>query len=182
MERTGPGGRVVPNANPLGRNAIVDPRTGEIIKGDVLLGSQRVRQDRLIFEGLAGADKSGQGGPNDPIEIALARLRQLAPHEIGHSIGLQHNFAASTYGDRASVMDYPAPRIAIKNGQLDFSDAYGRGVGAWDKFVIDWLYGVAPTGVDEKAWLKALSRDFLVRSVHRPPNSNLVSWPPNSAS
>ena len=136
-------------------HAVVDPRTGEIIKGDVLLGSQRVRQDRLIFEGLEGADKTGKGGPNDPIEISLARLRQLAPHEIGHSIGLQHNFAASTYGDRASVMDYPAPRIAIKNGQLDFSDAYGRGIGAWDKFVIDWLYGVAPAGTDEKAWLKA---------------------------
>lgn len=136
-------------------HAVVDPRTGEIIKGDVLLGSQRVRQDRLIFEGLLGADKTGKGGPNDPIEISLARLRQLSPHEIGHSIGLQHNFAASTYGDRASVMDYPTARIAIKDGQLDFSDAYGRGVGAWDKFAIDWLYGVAPAGVDEKAWLKA---------------------------
>ncbi|WP_297513060.1 zinc-dependent metalloprotease [uncultured Caulobacter sp.] len=136
-------------------HAVVDPRTGEIIKGDVLLGSQRVRQDRMIFEGLEGADKTGQGGPNDPIEISLARLRQLAPHEIGHSIGLQHNFAASTYGGRASVMDYPAPKIAIKDGQLDFSDAYARGVGAWDRFVIDWLYGVAPAGVDEKAWLKA---------------------------
>lgn len=136
-------------------HAVVDPRTGEIIKGDVLLGSQRVRQDRLIFEGLLGADKTGQGGPNDPIEISLARLRQLSPHEIGHSIGLQHNFAASTYGDRASIMDYPAPKVAIKDGQLDFADAYGRGVGAWDKFAIDWLYGVAPAGVDEKAWLKA---------------------------
>lgn len=135
-------------------HSVVDPRTGEIIKGDVLLGSQRVRQDRLIFEGLEGADKTGKGGPNDPIEISLARLRQLAPHEIGHSIGLQHNFAASTQG-RASVMDYPAPKIGIKDGQLDFSDAYARGIGAWDRFAIDWLYGAAPAGVDEKAWLKA---------------------------
>jgi len=136
-------------------HAVVDPRTGEIVKGDVLLGSQRIRQDRLIFEGLEGADKTGKGGPNDPIEIALARLRQLATHEIGHSIGLQHNFAASTYGGRASVMDYPAPKIAIKDGGLDFADAYGRGVGGWDKFVIDWLYGPAPAGTDDKAWQKA---------------------------
>lgn len=136
-------------------HAVVDPRTGEIIKGDVLLGSQRIRQDRLIFEGLEGAAATGRGGPNDPIEISLARLRQLATHEIGHSIGLQHNFAASTYGDRASVMDYPAPRIAIKDGQLDFADAYGRGVGAWDRFAIDWLYAPAPAGTDETAWLKA---------------------------
>ncbi|MDI1365615.1 MAG: zinc-dependent metalloprotease [bacterium] len=136
-------------------HAVVDPRTGEIVKGDVLLGSQRIRQDRLIFEGLEGAAGTGQGGPNDPIEISLARLRQLATHEIGHSIGLQHNFAASTYAGRASVMDYPAPKIAIHDGQLDFSDAYGRGVGVWDKFAIDWLYSAAPAGTDEKLWLKA---------------------------
>jgi hypothetical protein len=127
-------------------HAVVDPRTGEIIKGDVLLGSQRIRQDRIIFEGLLGADATGKGGPNDPIQIALARLRQLSTHEIGHSLGLQHNFAASTYGDRASVMDYPAPRIAIKDGQLDFSDAYGVGAGSWDKFAITWLYGSVPAG------------------------------------
>ena len=138
-------------------HSVVDPRTGEIVKGDVLLGSQRIRQDRIIFEGLLGADATGKGGPNDPIQIALARLRQLATHEIGHSLGLQHNFAASTWGDRASVMDYPAPRIAVKDGGLDFSDAYGIGAGAWDKFAITWLYGQVAPGAAGVAQLKALA-------------------------
>lgn len=120
--------------------AISDPRTGEIVKGSVLLGALRVRQDMLIFESLVGAHMNNTGGPNDPVQVALARLRQLSAHEVGHSIGLAHNFAASTQ-DRASVMDYPAPRILLKDGRLDLSDAYGVGIGAWDRFTVDWLYG-----------------------------------------
>jgi hypothetical protein len=120
--------------------AVTDPRTGEIIKGSVLLGSLRVRQDMLIFEGLVGADESGKGGPNDPIQVSLARIRQLSAHEVGHSLGFAHNFAASTQ-DRASVMDYPAPRVKLTDGKIDLSDAYGVGVGEWDAFTVDWLYG-----------------------------------------
>src|SRR3546814_17111797 len=87
--------------------AIEDPRTGEIIKGNVLLGSLRVRQDMLIFEGLVGADKVGTGGPNDPITAALARIRQLAAHEVGHAPALSHHFSASTQGQigRAQCRD-----------------------------------------------------------------------------
>lgn len=120
--------------------AVTDPRTGEIVKGSVLLGALRVRQDMLIFEGLVGADGSGKGGPNDPVQVSLARIRQLAAHEVGHSLGFAHNFAASSQ-DRASVMDYPAPRVKLTNGQIDLSDAYGVGMGAWDRFIVDWLYG-----------------------------------------
>ena len=119
---------------------IEDPRTGEIIKGQVLLGSLRVRQDMLIFEGLVGADKVGRGGPNDPVQASLARLRQLAAHEVGHALGFAHNFAGSTQG-RFSVMDYPAPRVSLVGGAPDLSDAYGAGLGRWDQFVVDWLYG-----------------------------------------
>ncbi|MDE1148163.1 MAG: zinc-dependent metalloprotease [Azospirillaceae bacterium] len=119
---------------------IVDPRTGEIVKGMVVLGSERVRQDILIFQGLVGADKVGTGGPNDPVRVALARLRQLGAHEVGHSLGFAHNFAASTQ-NRASVMDYPAPRIGLVDGRPDLSDAYGTGVGRWDMATVDWLYG-----------------------------------------
>lgn len=119
---------------------IEDPRTGEIIKGQVLLGSLRVRQDMLIFEGLVGADKVGTGGPNDPIQASLARLRQLAAHEVGHALGFAHNFAGSTQG-RYSVMDYPAPRVRLAGDAPDLGDAYGVGLGRWDRFVVDWLYG-----------------------------------------
>jgi hypothetical protein len=119
---------------------IADPRTGEIIKGNVVLGSLRTRQDMIIFESLVGTDRLGKGGPNDPVEVTLARLRQLGAHEVGHSLGFAHNFAASTQ-DRASVMDYPGPNIGLVNGAPDLTNAYAAGIGAWDKFTVDWLYG-----------------------------------------
>jgi hypothetical protein len=143
---------------------VTDPRTGELLKGHVTLGSLRVRQDRLIFEGLEGADKSGTGAPDDPVQLALRRIRQLAAHEVGHSLGLAHNFAASTYG-RASVMDYPAPLVGIKDGKLDFSNVYATGVGAWDVQAIRYGYTEFPPGTDEKAGLDAIVRDGLSRGL-----------------
>lgn len=122
--------------------ALSDPRTGEILRGVVLLGSLRVRQDIKIFEALAGAGKTGTGAADDPVEVALARLRQLAAHEVGHALGFAHNMGASTYGGRASVMDYPAPDVRLMGDDaLDFSNAYGVGIGSWDKWTVNFLYG-----------------------------------------
>lgn len=149
--------------------SVSDPRTGEILKGSVILGALRVRQDMLIFEGLVGADQIGKGGPNDPILVSLARLRQLSAHEVGHSLGFAHNFAGSTQ-DRASVMDYPAPRVKVTEGKIDLSDAYGVGIGAWDRFTVDWLYGDAPkTTLAAKAAANTLR--YITDSDARGPNS-----------
>ncbi|PHN02853.1 zinc-dependent metalloprotease [Flavilitoribacter nigricans] len=137
-------------------SSVVDPRTGEIIKGHVLLGSLRVRQDFLIAQGLVEAYADGAEADPRLLEMALARLRQLSAHEVGHTIGLTHNFAAS-YNDRASVMDYPHPYIALDDkGEIDFSQAYDVGIGDWDKRMIIYGYSDFPDGTDEPAKLQEI--------------------------
>jgi hypothetical protein len=139
--------------------ALSDPRTGEIIKGMVNLGSLRVRQDLLIAESLlAPYDKpDAEARAAAAQELALARLRQLAAHEVGHSLGFGHNFAASHHGN-GSVMDYPHPQIVLgADGVPDVSRAYGAGIGPWDVFVVRHAYGVY---ADESAALAKLRADI----------------------
>ncbi|MGP8245936.1 MAG: zinc-dependent metalloprotease [Bryobacteraceae bacterium] len=138
--------------------AVTDPRTGEIIKGQVTLGSLRGRQDYLIFESLLAPYEEGKPVPPEMERVVLARLRQLAAHEVGHTLGLVHNYAASI-DNRASVMDYPPPTVKLSpSGAIDLSDAYAVGIGAWDKVAIAYGYSDFPPGADEPKLLDAILR------------------------
>jgi len=166
-------------------SSVTDPRTGEIIKGNVSLGSLRIRQDVLLGTGMipvltaqterngmedlceagdspeidyltsSSVDASAGDPATDSAAMALARIRQLSAHEVGHTLGFSHNFAASSYG-RASVMDYPAPWVEIKNGKLDLSNAYAVGIGEYDKYAVKFAYTEFQAGVDEKAELEKI--------------------------
>jgi hypothetical protein len=140
-------------------NSVTDPRTGEIIKGHVTLGSLRVRQDYLLAEGLLAPYLEGDEAPAELSEMALARIRQLSAHEVGHTLGLGHNYYASTEG-RISVMDYPHPLVTVnQDGVFDLSDAYDVGIGAWDKVAITYGYQDFAGGVDETRALDTVLAD-----------------------
>ncbi|MDO6838809.1 zinc-dependent metalloprotease [Paraglaciecola chathamensis] len=136
-------------------SSVVDPRTGEIIKGHVTLGSLRVRQDYLIALGLTSPFTGQATDTQAQKDMALARIRQLSAHEVGHTLGIAHNFAASEYG-RESVMDYPHPFITLKNGKISLEGAYATGMGKWDNYVIAYGYQTYETTQEEAKGLKAL--------------------------
>lgn len=153
-------------------DSVVDPRTGEVLKGDVTLDSQRARQDFLLGAGMSPQYKSGiaacdlgmmpdvdylaaDGTAAEVTAMSYARIRQLSAHEVGHTLGFTHNFAASTY-NRGSVMDYPAPLVKIVNGKLDFSEAYAVGIGSFDKFAARYSYEQFPVGANEDAELQRI--------------------------
>ncbi|TVR28470.1 MAG: DUF5117 domain-containing protein [Balneolaceae bacterium] len=140
-------------------SSVVDPRTGEIIKGNVLLGSLRVRQDYLIAEGLLAPYEEGVDPDPQMLEMALDRIRQLSAHEIGHTLGIAHNFAASV-NDLASVMDYPHPMATINaDGSLSLENAYDIGIGEWDKRAVIWGYQDFPDGINEEEALDEIIRE-----------------------
>jgi hypothetical protein len=156
---------------------VTDPRTGEIIKGLVTLGSLRVRQDYMIAEGLLSPYKTGDETPPELREWALARMRQLSAHEVGHTIGLGHNYYDSEAG-RISVLDYPHPMVTLKpDGTMDFSKVYDDKIGEWDKVAVAYGYQDFPDGTNEDAALEAILNDGWKRDIRYLTNQDLGSHP-----
>ncbi len=155
-------------------NSVVDPRTGEILKGHVTLGSLRVRQDYLIAQGLLAPFEKGEPADDKMLKLALERLKQLAAHEIGHTLGLMHNYAASV-SDRASVMDYPHPLVRLnRRGEIDLSNAYDNKIGEWDKVAITWGYQDFPPGTDEQKALDKILTDATKKAFNSSPTAMRV--------
>ncbi len=148
--------------------SVMDPRTGEIIKGNVNLGSLRLRQDYLHGQGLIPAFDylSAVAGDNSAsVNMALDRVRQLSGHEVGHTLGFPHNYLGSSYG-RESIMDYPAPLVEITaEGKLDLSNAYVQRIGEYDKLAIRYSYEQFPPGADEAEELEKIVQESLDRGL-----------------
>lgn len=141
-------------------SSITDPRTGEIIKGHVSLGSLRIRQDYMIAQALSQQPFASASSKQALMDFALSRIRQLSAHEIGHTLGFAHNYVASTR-DKSSVMDYPHPQLSLVDGKVSLDNAYETGIGAWDKVSVAYAYSsVAPGEDQEKALAQILDNAY----------------------
>lgn len=157
--------------------SVTDPRTGEIIKGVVTLGSLRIRQDYMIAEGLLSPYATGDETPPELAEWAVARIRQLSAHEVGHTIGLGHNYYNSEAG-RISVMDYPHPLVELNaDGSLDHSQVYDADIGEWDKVAITYGYAQFPEGTDESAELRRILDEAWEDDVRYMSNQDIQTTP-----
>ncbi|MBJ7879895.1 zinc-dependent metalloprotease [Gelidibacter salicanalis] len=145
--------------------SVVDPRTGEIIKGHVSLGSLRIRQDFMIAQAVLNQPFANSDANTEPmLQMALSRIRQLSAHEIGHTLGFAHNFAASSTSD-ASVMDYPHPKISLKDGTISLDNAYTDGIGIWDKITVAYSYSEFEEDTDEQEALREILKQAQVKGL-----------------
>jgi hypothetical protein len=139
---------------------VSDPRTGEILKGHVSLGSLRIRQDYMIAKAISNKPYASTSNQEQVmLDMALARIRQLSAHEIGHTLGFQHNFAASV-NNKASVMDYPHPTFELNEDVITFNAAYATDIGDWDKIATTFAYGEGSKAERNALLNKALKDGF----------------------
>jgi hypothetical protein len=157
--------------------SVSDPRTGEIVKGVVTLGSLRIRQDYMIAEGLLSPYETGDERPPELEAWAVARIRQLSAHEVGHTIGLGHNYYNSSAG-RISVMDYPHPLVELNaDGSLDYSEVYDTDIGEWDIVAVEYGYQDFPEGTDEAAELQRILEEAWEDDVRYMSNQDVATTP-----
>lgn len=152
---------------------LTDPRTGEILAARVRLESDRVHTASRYWQayeppagGASGSAHEDEffaplppySTPETEQQLVLLREALLTAHEAGHSLGFGHNWNSSM-NDRASVMEYPSPRIKLVNGRIDLTDAYQKQIGAYDTVMVRYAYTVFPAD-KEKAGLEGVIQDM----------------------
>jgi hypothetical protein len=132
---------------------ISDPRTGQVLKALVRLDAMRLQADGLLFDALA-APYGDHPDLGDREQALRDRFHLLVAHEIGHTLGLRHQYIGSVQ-HMSSVMDYPFPDIVLDpDGRPSLRNLFPQEIGAWDKAAI--FYGYHPfLPVDEEANLRA---------------------------
>jgi len=155
---------------------LTDPRTGEILAARVRLESDRVRTVSRYwqtYEPPTGGDQNGDvalpaySTPETEQQLVLLRQALLTAHETGHTLGFDHNWTSSM-NDRASVMEYPSPRIKIVNGRIDLTDAYQKEIGAYDIMTVRYAYTEFPPA-QEKAGLDNIIKDMRKQGLNYTP-------------
>lgn len=142
-----------------------DPRTGEILGSKTHMDTYRMRTIANYFDAYSGGLPEDGSGltiadpslvstdvynqmPEGQRDMAFLRQAVLTAHELGHVLGYGHNWNAN-FNDRSSVMEYPVPRVTVKDGKLDLSESFMTEIGEYDTFMTRFAYTPFPEGEEE---------------------------------